>query len=138
MKKFIIPLALMALLGTVAVSCQKETISDPVSSVEQVCVIRTVRYSVDGVNRTVTLYGEEAWASFVRNMLQLTKEGHVVCFSNENAQSSGISSKETIKFTTKDQAEAETWVANKIDEGYTVTMIYKNGQYICIATREDK
>lgn len=135
MKKHFISVALFAVLATMAVSCQKENIVDPQSATAEVGTVRTVLYAVDGVEHRVTLYGDDAWESFVDSMMDLTEQGYDVRIINENAATHRVGTKDVQTMTTSSQSEARTWAMQKADEGYTVTTHYENGQYKCIAVR---
>ena len=54
MKKKFMSVALLAVLGTMAVGCQKEAIVEPQTIVAEVGTVRTVSYSVNGVTHRVT------------------------------------------------------------------------------------
>ena len=64
MKKNTITVALLAVLSLAAVSCQKETVVDPVNTTDPV-TMRMVTYCVDGVTTQVTLLGDEAWSDYM-------------------------------------------------------------------------
>lgn len=51
MRKHVIPVALFAVLATMAVSCQKENVMDfaPETTVSEAGTVYTVQYAVDGV-----------------------------------------------------------------------------------------
>ena len=79
MKRNIISVALFAVLATMAVSCQKENVTDFASEtiVSQTGTVYTVQYAVDGVLHLETLIGEQAWSDFLHRMLALAEEGYV-------------------------------------------------------------
>jgi hypothetical protein len=135
MKKNFISVALFVVLATMAVSCQKENLVEPQSTTAEVGTVRTVLYAVDGVEHVVTLYGDDAWNVFVNNMLVLSEQGHDIRFINESAKTSVLPTKETQTLTTTSQSEANAWMREKGDEGYTVTLKHENGQYTCVAVR---
>lgn len=135
MKKNFISVALFVVLATMAVSCQKENLVEPQSTTAEVGTVRTVLYAVDGVEHVVTLYGDDAWNVFVNNMLVLSEQGHDIRFINESAKTSVLPTKETQTLTTTSPSEANAWMREKGDEGYTVTLKHENGQYTCVAVR---
>ena len=138
MKKTTKTVALLAVLSVAAVGCQKETIMvEPQTDVETSGTVYTVRYSVNGVTHTETIIGEQAWADFLQRMLALTEEGYRVTVSRNTDTAQYAMSKEVVTFKTKKKAEAYTWVEQKINEGYTVTIDYneQTGEYTCVATR---
>ena len=127
--------ALLAVLSLAAVSCQKETVVDPVSATDPV-TMRMVTYCVDGVTTQVTLLGDDAWDDFLHWMFALAEEGHRVSFRQGNAEERNAA-KETVTFTTNSQIEAYNWANTMMDKGYEVTIEYdkKTGIYTCTATR---
>lgn len=137
MHKSLTTFALLAVLGTLAVSCQKENIIDETSIVEENAKIYTVSYSVDGVNHQITLIGDEAWHDFLNRMFALAEEGHKVSFRNEERASRVASSKESVTYTTTNRDEAYAWADNKMKEGYNVSIYFdrKTGVYTCEAIK---
>ena len=137
MKRTFPTIALLAVLGTMAVGCQKENIVENATIVAQVGETRTIIYTVDGTERQITLVGDEAWSDFLHHMLAMAREGHRVSFRNGKTPLSVTSAKETVTFTTTDQNEAYTWCDNMYNAGYSVTMYYDKdkGIYTCIAVK---
>lgn len=134
MKKKLFFLALVAVLATMAVSCQKENNFDPQSTIAEIGSVRTVSYSIDGTIGQVVLYGENEWSNFLDKMMSLSLQGHSVDFSiNEYYTNSGA--KETEVKTTTSGKEAQDWSDDKANQGYQVHVSYDdgNGQYTCIA-----
>ena len=110
MKRNIITVALFAVLVTIAVSCQKENLVEPQSTVEVIGTVRTVSYTIDGVTNQIILQNDAEWDAFVDSMLFQT-------------------------ITTPDQEKAKAWSKEKADQGYTVSTTYANGQYTVIAIK---
>ena len=123
------------MLSLAAVSCQKETTVDPVSTTDPI-TMRMVTYCVDGVTTQVTLLGDEAWNDFLNWMFALAEEGHRVSFRQGNAEERNAS-KETVTFTTNNLDEAKHWSSEMAFQGYSVSISYddKTGIYTCIATK---
>jgi len=136
MNKKILSIALLAVIGTVATGCQKETFTNPQSSIADNCTIYTVQYTVDGVSHTSTLYGEDEYNAFILQLVMMAREGHEVCFSNNNIVISSLS-KEKLYFSTRDADEATKWAVEKANEGYTVHVDYDEGtgMYNCVAIK---
>lgn len=135
MKKQFISVALFAVLATMAVSCQKENLVEPLSATAEVGTVRTVLYTVDGIEHAVTLHGDDAWNTFVNNMLALTKQGHEIIIINENARVQRSLTKETLTFETTSESEANAWAREKADQGYIVTIKCDKGLYTCVAVK---
>ena len=137
MRKTFITIALLAVLGTMAVSCQKENIIDGTTIVAENGKVYTVIYTVDGVTHQLTLVGDDAWHDFMNRMFALAEEGHVVSFRNEEASSRVVPSKDVVTFSTKDHDKAYAWADAMIEQGYAVTISYdrETGIYSCEAIR---
>jgi len=137
MRKTLTTIALFAVLGTLAVSCQKENIIDETNIVAENDTVYKVSYTVDGVTHQLTLVGDEAWHDFLNRMVALAEEGHEVSFRNEEASLRAVSTKEKVTYTTTNQDEALVWSEMMIKDGYTVTISYDkaSGIYTCIAIK---
>ena len=137
MSKTLTTIALFAVLGTLAVSCQKENIIDETNIVAENDTVYQVSYTVDGVTHQLTLVGDEAWHDFLKRMVALAEEGHEVSFRNEEASLRAVSTKEKVTYTTTNQDEALVWSEMMIKDGYTVTISYDkaSGIYTCIAIK---
>lgn len=135
MKKIIIPIALLAVLSTISVGCQKEEITEPLFPILEVETIRAVHYIIDGKEYQVSIIGNNAWDDFIQNMCMLSYNGHEVFFYDANANQ--IESKETVTFSTKSESEAIAWCDKKFEEGYGITIKYdeKTNTYNCYAIR---
>lgn len=137
MSKTLTTIALFAVLGTLAVSCQKENIIDETNIAAENDTVYKVSYTVDGVTHQLTLVGDEAWHDFLNRMVALAEEGHEVSFRNEEASLRAVSTKEKVTYTTTNQDEALVWSEMMIKDGYTVTISYDkaSGIYTCIAIK---
>lgn len=139
MKKTIVTFALVAVLGSLAVSCQKENIVDQTSIVAENGSIYKVRYSIDGTTHHFTIVGYDAWHDFLNWMLALAEEGHRVSFQKEDVERQTDSAKTTVVYTTTNHDDAYKWVDKMSDEGYEVTVEFdsRTGIYTCTAIRPD-
>ena len=137
MKKTFRTVALMMVLSTLAVSCQKETLVEPEVVGSQVNNVQTMVYYVDGVERRITLHNEAEWDAFMAWMLALTREGREVSFFNPETTDGTVSSKEVVTYKTPSEEDANKWATNMVAEGYTVTIVYdtKNHEYVCTAIK---
>ena len=137
MFKRALTIALIAVLGTMAVSCQKENINETTTAVSQIGTVRNMYYTIDGVNYHITLVGDEAWRIFLNQMLALAEEGHRVSFRNEDASSCVGSTKETVTYVTGNHDDAIAWADTMVDKGYDVTITFdeKEHKYVCIAVK---
>lgn len=136
MNKRIIPIAMLAVLGTMATSCQKEIITNPQSSITEISETYTVQYAVNGVLHTSTLYSEDEYIAFIRGLMSMAREGYSVCVSNNVIADSGFT-KEKLEFSTTSEDEAIHWLTEKAKDGYTVYMSYdkETGMYNCTAVK---
>ena len=124
MRKTFTTIALFAVLGTLAVSCQKENIIDETSIVAENDKVYSVYYTVDGVTHQLTLVGDNAWHDFLNRMFVLAEEGHEVTFRNEEAASRVVSTKEVVTYSTSSHDDAYSWAEKMVDDGYTVTITF--------------
>lgn len=142
MKKTIITVALLAVLISLAVSCQKEeadiTSATPSTVIAENDTLRTVVYTIDGVSYRLTLLGDQAWHDFLSRMFALAEEGHTVTFFNEEAASRVLPSKVVETHSTSDKDDAYQWSEQKVKEGYTVTIVFdkETGIYTCYAFKQ--
>ena len=142
MRKTIITVALLAVLTSLAVSCQKEeadiTYATPSTVIAENDTLRTVVYTIDGVSYRLTLVGDQAWHDFLSRMFALAEEGHSVTFFNEEAASRVLPSKEVETHSTSNKEDAYQWSEQKVKEGYTVTIVFdeETGIYTCYAFKQ--
>ena len=142
MKKTIISVALLAVLTSLAVSCQKEeadiTSATPSTVIAENDTLRTVVYTIDGVSYRLTLLGDEAWHDFLSRMFALAEEGRTVTFFNEEAASRCLPSKVVETHSTSDKDDAYQWSEQKVKEGYTVTVVFdeETGIYTSYAFKQ--
>ena len=125
MKKtnLIIPAVLLSLCP---ISCQKETLVDCATEMtesRQPSQIH-INYFIDGNCHTVTLANETSLTKLIHDLNSLAVEGHHVRISNNDCQSVGMDSKETLHIETKDAKEIEDWAKKMVTDGYEVTIIY--------------
>ena len=137
MKRIIYPVALMAVLTTLAVGCQKETVVEPQNLVVETDTVYTVCYTVNGVTHTERLFDKAEYDALLLRLLALAREGYDVVIVGGNSMGDVSLAKEVVTYTTKKEVEAVAWTKQKIDEGYTVQMSYdqQTGEYTCIAYR---
>ena len=136
MIKTVKTVALFMLLGTLAVSCQKENMVEPNATEAQACTVRAVSYTIDGVEHLTVLHSDEEWDAFLSWMLALSKEGRQVSFRNPNASNNTAQAKEVITYTTTSEEDAKRWTNKMFDEGYSVTYYFDDDlkAWVCIAT----
>ncbi|MBR1765467.1 MAG: hypothetical protein IJ745_00330 [Bacteroidales bacterium] len=137
MNKTFRTIALIAVLGTMAVGCQKEQPIELQSSITEIGTVYTVQYSVNGVLHQETLVGEQAWSGFLHCMLALAEEGYEVSVANENISSRAVATKEVVTYSSSSQEDAYSWCDKMVLSGYTVTITYDKEKkvYNCIAIK---
>lgn len=138
MKKTMTTMALIAVLGTMATGCQKETTNDAMWCATESSEARKVNYTVDGEAHQIELSSEADWDAFVAYTMELAKKGHSVSMADEGANSIAYAVKEAIVFRTPNQDEAEAWTKRMVDEGYRVDVAFdkEKGDFICVATKK--
>ena len=111
---------LLALLGTVAVSCQKEadTIPPTVYSQSEYNVL----YRIDNVVHHANIQSPGEWHAFLTDMLALARQGHRVCVQRTSTSSQTLPTKEVVTHETKDPNDAIEWFSMMTEQGYTVTI----------------
>lgn len=137
MKKTFRTVALMMVLSTLAVSCQKETLVEPEVVGSQVNNVQTMVYYVDGVESRITLHNEAEWDAFMAWMLALTREGREVSFYNPETIDDTVSTKEVVTYKTPSEEDANKWAAHMVANGYSVSIVYdtKSHEYVCTAIK---
>ena len=137
MRKTFTTIALVALLGTLAASCQKENYIDQPTIVSESCATYTVQYTIDGVSHTITLIDEESWSEFLNYMLDLAENGYQVNFRVEDSTSNTISAKEVVTYSTTDRDDAYAWAEKMGKNGYSVGVSFDKEKkiYICYAIK---
>ena len=137
MKKTIRTIALIVVLGTMTVGCQKEQVIDPQSSITETNTVYTVQYTINGELHQETIIGEEAWSEFLHRMLALAEEGCEVSVFEETNTSCVVATKEVVTYSTSNQDDAYSWCNNMIMLGYMVTITFDREKqvYNCTAVR---
>lgn len=125
MNKTIKVIALCGVLGLTATSCQKENlVEENTNIVAQANTVRNVVYTVDGIEHSITLIGDDSWNKFLQRMFALAEEGHRVTFHNEDNTANVAMAKEIVTFSTKDKKKAEAWCAEMVEAGYEVSVYF--------------
>ena len=135
MKKARIKLmAVLVLLGLAAAGCTKENVVE--DNVVVAIVTQSTSYTVDGILYYANPQNDDEWSEFLDRMIALAEEGHAVQFwRNDNQRCNAA--KEVVTYTTTDVNKAKKWAAEKMEEGYVVSISYnqQTGEYTCIAVR---
>ncbi len=137
MKKQLKTVALFAVLSLMAVGCQKETIVEPNTGIQQTMNVRTVTYSIDGVTQQIVIRGDEAWMDFLKQLTALARQGHRIQFRYEESRATTSTTKEVVTYTTSSEEDATSWCNIMSENGYEVEMYYdeKNGKFVCTARK---
>ena len=128
--------ALLAVLGLATVGCSKENLVNDNDNVVVATITQSASYTVDGIHYYSNPMNDDEWSAFLDQMFALAEEGHAVQFwRNDNQR--GNAAKEVVTFTTTDVNKAKKWAADKIEEGYAVSISYnqQTGEYTCIAIK---
>ena len=122
----------LALFGCATVSCTKE---EMIKEQYSVAACQSATYVVDGQQYYANPQTDEEWAAFFDRMFALAEEGRTVHFwrTESNIQAS----KDIVTFTTKNKVLAQEWTAEKMAQGYDVTIFYnpQTGEYTCTAIK---
>ncbi len=131
-------MTLLAVLSTMAVSCQKDNIDSamPANVVNNVHSVYIYQYEVNGVRSRITLRSEYDRIFFINRMFALAEKGYQVSFFDET-RTAQLFSKETVVYSTKDKNKALAWSRNMVDNGYEVIITYneETGYYDCTAIK---
>ncbi len=130
---------LIALLGILAVGCQKEnqvetSITNNTPAEAKTTTI--MRYDVNGTTFYDTLYSAPEVDAFYDNMLTLAYSGDTVTIYG-NTVTAMTEMRDVVTFSTDDAQKAKAWIAQKHLDGYDVTIQYdpETGKYNCTASR---
>ncbi len=131
------PVVLLSVLCIAAVGCQKETIVEHNTGMQQTMRVRTVTYSIDGVTQQIVIRGDEAWMDFLKQLTALARQGRRIQFRCEESRATTSTTKEVVTYTTTSENDAMIWCDKMTNEGYSVTMVYdeKQGKFICTAIK---
>ena len=135
MKRKMITATLLALLGTFAVSCQKEADTAPSTVYSQ--SEYNVLYRIDNTLYHANIQTPEEWHTFLSDMLVLSRKHHRISIHRLNNNWT-IASKESVVFKTLDQKEANAWAEEMLLAGYDIIIEFdaETGYYIITAIRD--
>ena len=127
-------MAILALLGTVAVSCQKEadTLPSAVCSYSEYNVL----YRIDNNLYYANIQSPDDWHTFLDGLLAYARQGHNVSIQRTSS-SQTMPTKEVFTFETTNEEDAIAWADNMTEHGYAVTIKYdeKTGIYSLTAEK---
>jgi hypothetical protein len=137
MKRNILSIALLVVLAGMAVSCQKENLVEPQTSIAENGTMYTVKYAVNGVTYSAAIHNDAEEQALMQYLLSLSRDGNTVVFFDEGAYSQSTGAKDTQVHTTTSEANAGSWSVKQIHDGYQVSVTYNSstGEYVCIATK---
>lgn len=122
MKRKMITATLLALLGTFAVSCQKEADTAPSTVYSQ--SEYNVLYRIDNVVHHANIHSPREWHTFLADMLDLVRQGHRVSVQRTSTSSLTLPTKEVVTHETKDPEDALEWTKMMTEQGYEVFIEY--------------
>ena len=140
MKKRIAKIMLLsvALSGTM-VSCQKE--SEMISSQElsQKSLAQETPilfFWIDGEEHYRKFDSQEERDEFIRHLIRLTREGHIITIESNNKPEYAPEEKDRQRFKTTDEEEMDKWVLEMENSGYIVRCSFdeETGTFIGTAT----
>ena len=132
---------LAALLCTMAISCQKETIVvEPVIPVADTKTTYTVRYSIDGVIHYGSCQSETEIDTLYNSLMDLAQDGSTIIIYSNNQSSQATQTRDVVTYSTSNKSDAVQWIKKMILLGYDVVIEYdeETGMFNCTATKEDK
>ena len=130
-------MALFAMLGVMAVSCQKESVLERDSMLSEPRSVYKVSYTIDGKRQTENLHDQDEMKALIHYLASLAREGHQVSVAQGDATTRQCLAKETVVYTTSSQTAAEGWALKMTLDGYHVDISFdeNNKVYVCTATK---
>lgn len=128
-------MAIVAAIGMLSASCQKEAIVVPTGQVSEASTAYNVQYTVNGVLGQATFYDESEYEALLLHLVGLARKGYNVTVWNSGKYNAGSQSKDIVVYTTTSEDDAVQWGKKMMDNGYSVTITYDKGTgvYTCIA-----
>ena len=140
MKKitFKVVLLSVALTGTM-VSCQKdsEMISSQELSQKSLAQETPILFFwIDGEEHYRKFDSQEERDEFIRHLIRLTREGHIITIESNNKPEYAPEEKDRQRFKTTDEEEMDKWVLEMENSGYIVRCSFdeETGTFIGTAT----
>ena len=137
MKRNVLSIALLVVLAGMTVSCQKENLVEPQTSMAEKSAVYTVTYDVDGFQQSVAIHNDTEEQVMMQYFLSIAQVGSSVVFFDEEAYSQSIGTKDTQIHTTASETDAAIWCLKRIRSGYHVSVAYdsEKNEYVCIAIK---
>ena len=128
----------VALSGTM-VSCQKdgEMISSQELSQKSLAQETSILFFwIDGEEHYRKFDSQEERDEFIRHLIRLTREGHIITIESNNKPEYAPEEKDRQRFKTTDEEEMDKWVLEMEDSGYIVSCSFddETGTFIGTAT----
>lgn len=135
MKKVYLPVALLAVFGTMTVSCQKESDTDTSFIEKEAGTVCTIRYSVDDLFHSVSLHSDSEYEMTLSGLLALARNGKEVEIYANSVVGKTKSTEKVEIYRTESEREASEWCRRKIEEGCDVRISFdeKEKIFICVA-----
>lgn len=132
----------VALTGTM-VSCQKDDEMVPSQELSQKSLAQETPilfFWIDGEEHYRKFDSQEERDEFIRHLIHLTFEGHIITIESNNKPEFAPEEKDQQKFETTDMEEFEAWIIKMNNNGYRVDIDFDegSGKMIGTATREGK
>ena len=132
----------VALTGTM-VSCQKDDEMVPSQELSQKSLAQETPilfFWIDGEEHYRKFDSQEEREEFMRYLIHLTFEGHIITIESNNMPEFAPKEKDQQKFETTDIEEFDAWLKEMNNNGYRVDINFDegSGKMIGTATREGK
>mgnify|MGYP007069847463 CR=1 FL=1 len=139
MKKIIRTVAIIAVIGMVTSSCQKE----PMSNLQATTIYESdtinVSYTVDGMTHQASFTNNDEWQAFLDLLFTWAEEGRNVSFYSAESYSSFVKQdRKIVTYTTESKEDAKRWAGAMEKEGYVVYIDYDTTTGIYTCTAENK
>ena len=132
----------VALTGTM-VSCQKDDEMEPSQELSQKSLAQETPilfFWIDGEEHYRKFDSQEEREEFIRHLIHLTFEGHIITIESNNKPEFAPEEKDKQTFETTNKDEMDEWAIKMWTKGYIVSINYDegSGKMIGTATREGK
>ena len=131
--------ALSLLLVGMATSCQKDDEMVPSQELSQKSLAQETPilfFWIDGEEHYRKFDSQEERDEFIRHLIRLTREGHIITIESNNKPEYAPEEKDRQRFKTTDEEEMDKWVLEMENSGYIVRCSFdeETGTFIGTAT----
>ena len=131
MNKRVIKIALLSVvLSGAMASCQKESEMEPSQELSQKSLTQETPilfFWIDGEEHYRKFDSQEERDEFIRHLIHLTFEGHIITIESNNKPEFAPEEKDKQTFETTNKDEMDEWAIKMWTKGYIVSINYDEG-----------